>query len=161
MGNNCVCLKNTGSLWEIYTPAKSKNQNLPTLDCYKNTDINGEMYKNNYTFNNHNPEEVEETLVHPDKREEIIVRAKAGAAAEIKGASSNNKSDEINRSFGRAMTKDTKEYCDEPPQLVQFPSKDDYLAYAMDLFDEVNKYRVNPELFVDLVRKYPSIIFFG
>ena len=43
------------------------------------------------------------------------------------------------------------EAMETPPGL-----NENYMEYAMDFFDEVNKYRCNSDLFVDLKKKNPS-----
>lgn len=155
MGNNCICLKNTGSLSEIFTPAKTEAaENNSSVYCYKSSEINRKQKDNKA--------EAEDTSIKESQNDQSIIKAKAAPAPENQEASVNYKTEDNNnnKSFDRAMTKDTKEFYDEPPQLVQFPSKEDYLDYAMDLFDQVNKYRADPELFADLMKKYPSQIFF-
>jgi hypothetical protein len=147
MGNNC-CQKHSDSA-EIYTPKKTEFFNFVTLDCCTKT---VEASKDTKDFST----EGEETL---NKKISYVlnVKAKAAPAAhKTKESSVNNFLDKNNKSSNCALTNYTKEYSEEASRLVQFPSKEDYLYYAMDLFDEINKYRADTGLFVDLMRKYPS-----
>jgi len=152
MGNNCICQKHSDSA-EIYTPKKTEFVNFVTLDCCTKTI---EASKDAKDFS----AEGEETL-NNKKSGVLNVKAKSAPAAnKTKESSVNNFSDENNKSSNFVLTDYTKEYSEEASRLVQFPSKEDYLNYAMDLFDEINKFRADTGLFVDLMRKFPSDNFY-
>lgn len=152
MGNNCLCFKKNETE-EIFTASKTEAENKATIDYYNKTT---EANKDNFQILSEN---AEENILKT--KPEIIIKSKAVPKPEQinNEASIDNYSDENNKSLDREMTKDTKEYIEEPPQLIQFPNKEYYLEYAMDLFDELNKYRVDCQLFYKLMEKHPSNYF--
>ena len=131
MGNNCVCL-NKQNKWEnqeIYTPSKTELE--PITNLYYNK-----------TF-----EDFKEQTGN-----EIVEKSKAAATLAAEYTNKNFleeiKSSNV-KSVEDAFTRDTKAF--EPPALRM-----SYMEFAMDLFDEINKLRANPNLFIGLMEKYPS-----
>lgn len=132
MGNNCVCL-NKQEKWEtpeILTPSKEEFE--PSKSIY-----------NNDTYENYK-EQAEKESVEKSKVANIIAQ----------NNNNNNFLEEI-KSFDRTsmeenFTRDTKTF---DPVLT----KVNHMDFAMDLFDEINRFRANPDLFVELMEKYPSI----
>ncbi len=152
MGNSCHCIKNTDSLTELFT-SSNKNKKTPSIDRYNTSDLYHE--NNNYTA------QAEEVLAKLKK--DVIVKAKATPTLSCnKESSVHNKFEDTNWSSVNAGTRstNTKSFYEEPPALVQFSAKEDYLDYAMDLFEEVNKYKINSELFNHLKNKYPGIFYY-
>lgn len=132
MGNNCVCLKqlNKSENPEIYTPSKTEFDPI-TSSFY------------NKTFEN--------VAAHV----EIETQAKSKAAAANLFSSISNNQDKFHsleemKSLEAALTRDTKLQYNSPGL------RNSHMEFAMDLFDEINKLRANPDLFVELMEKYPS-----
>lgn len=130
MGNiNCICLEKLkkNENQEIYTPSKTEHE-----------PISSTFY--NKTFENY----------HEQAGKEIAEKSKAAATL---AAQNQNKNflEEI-KSFDAnsvAFTRDSKAF--EGPVL-----RTSHMELAMDLFDELNKFRANPDLFVELMERYPS-----
>jgi len=129
MGNICVCIKKSNTPEILSAPTnKTLYYQEDNLEFNRTT----EFYKDNKENNSE------------DKN--FIIKSKA--ANQTSGnINENNKLNHINGNHHEKNLNDNY----EAPVL-----KENYMDYAMDFFDEINKYRGNPKLFMDLIRKYPS-----
>jgi hypothetical protein len=134
MGNSCVCF-NRQNKWEtpeIFTALKENIE--PSRSLYMN-----DTYCSNY---------------NEQAEKEIVEKSKVAATTSY---NNNNHFLEEIKSFDTNLVESAFNHdikVNDP-----FPIRDNYMDFAMDLFDEINKFRTNPQLFVGLIEKYPSKFF--
>lgn len=132
MGNSCVCIKKSNTPEILSAPAnKSLYYQEDNFEFNKTTEFYRDNKENKFEENN------------------LMLKSKAANSAQV-----NNEKNKQNHFNGNGIDKnfngDIKDTY-EVPVL-----KENNMDYAMDFFDEINKYRANPKLFMDLIRKFPS-----
>ena len=112
--------------------------------CFKNNESNDIVTKKEDTMYSTKSHMAVGTTEFNSSQNDIyenkLVRAKA----------QNNITPGGNEEFDHKTPK-SEEELETPPLL-----NENYMDYAMDLFDEINKYRCDSDLFIDLKKRNPS-----
>jgi len=133
MGNNCICFDKSKTP-EIFTLSKTTADNMK-FDRNKTSDIYGD-YKESIDYEKFGKSKASnyEDTGPLNIDQDLKMKVKSSAQA-------NENSDTNN--------------AEETPIL-----RENFMDFSMDLFDEINKYRKNPDMFFDLTKTHPCIIIF-
>ena len=102
------------------------------------------MYSTNENFAESSEFKRVETINKKEKENTNIIKAKAKNLTTPGGEKNNQKEEEEEE-------EEEEIEIENPPML-----NENCMDYAMDFFDEINKYRCDSDLFIDLKRRFPS-----